>query len=261
MAKRKTRFERSVIRQRNRIEKRGQKLIFNALKKQYKTVFDLVGILLPNALLDNVNQLVKEDPIRKFMNTYYPMFSDIGVMFRNEAKRNKNLEDDFWEDRFTQRLRQFALLETGANVTGITQTTEKFIRGAIESAITKGTEEGLGIDQTSRLIRKFLTDSLGDIGRSRARMIAQTEMITGSNQASQFGIESTGLNYRKFWSTSGLKNIRDSHIFAQENYPNGLAKESLFDMGNGNVMRFVGDPQGVAAEVINCRCTTLYEVI
>ena len=35
-------------------------MAFNAIKKQYKAVFDLVDIFLPNALLDNVNQLVQE---------------------------------------------------------------------------------------------------------------------------------------------------------------------------------------------------------
>ena len=259
MARRKAKFERQVIRKRNRLENRGVKMAFNAIKQQYKTIFDLVNVYSPQFLLDNLN--VSEAPIKEFMIDYYPMFSELGVMYRNDAFSQKTPEDDFFESVFMDKLRHFALTTTGAKVTSITATTEKFIRGAIESAVQQGVEEGLGIDKVSRLIRSNLTDSLGDIGRSRSKMIAQTEMITGSNQASQDGIESTGLQYRKFWSTSGLKNIRDSHIFAQENHPKGIAKDAVFDMGNGNFMRFVGDPQGVAAEVINCRCTTLYEVI
>ena len=127
--------------------------------------------------------------------------------------------------------------------------------------MAQGTEQGLGIPEIGRLIRKNLRDQLGEIGVSRAKTIAQTEMTISSNIAAQDGINSTGFNYRKFWSNSGLKGVRASHIFAQDNYPNGIAKEELFDMGNGNVMRFVGDPQGGAAELVNCRCTTLYEVI
>lgn len=261
MARRKKKFERSVIRQRNRIESRGQKMALNAIKQQYKAVFDLVGIYSPEQLLGSVGRVVTKTPIMEFFLNYYPMFSDIGIMYRSDAKLQKATEDERWDDLFTDQLRRYGLTQAGSRVVSITATTETFIRGAIESAITQASEEGLGIDKTARLIREFLTDSLGDIGRSRAKMIAQTEMITASNQASQYGIESTGLQYRKFWSTSGLKNIRDSHIFAEENYPKGIAKDALFDMGNGNVMRFVGDPQGVAAEVINCRCTTLYEVI
>lgn len=258
MARKKT-FERRILRTRNRIEKRGQKMAFNAIKKQYKAVFDLVGVYSPKFILDNLN--IPSEPIQNFMNEYYPMFSQIGTMYRDDAFRQKDAESDFYESVFMEQLRHFALTQTGAKVTGITATTEKFIRGAIESAVQQGVEEGLGIDKVSRLIRSNLQDSLGDIGRSRSRTIAQTEMITGSNQASQAGIESTGLEYRKFWSNSGLTNIRDSHIFAQDNYPNGIGKDESFDMGNGNTMMYVGDPQGPAEEVINCRCTTLYEVL
>jgi hypothetical protein len=236
-------------------------MAFNAIKKQYKAVFDLVGIYSPEQLIGSVSRVVTKTPITEFFLNYYPMFSNIGIMYRTDAKLQKATEDERWEDLFTEQLRRYGLTQAGSRVVSITETTETFIRGAIESAVTQASEQGLGIDKTARLIRKFLTDSLGDIGRSRAKMIAQTEMITASNQASQYGIESTGLEYRKFWSTSGLKNIRDSHIFAEENHPKGISKNAMFDMGNGNFMRFVGDPQGVAAEVINCRCTTLYEVI
>ena len=236
-------------------------MAFNAIKKQYKKVFDLVGVLSPKSLLNNVNQLVKEKPIWDFILDYYPMFAELGVMYRNEAKMNKQ-EDEFFENKFMDKLREFALLETGSKVTGITQTTERYIREAVENAIQQGVEEGLGVDKISRLIRGNLQDSLGDIGRSRAKTIAQTEMTVGSNQASQYGVDSTGLDYRKFWSNSGLPNIRDSHIFAQDNYPNGIAKDEKFYMGYGDVyMDRVGDPAGGAQEVINCRCTTLYEVI
>jgi len=252
-------FERRIIRTRNRIEKKGVKMAFAAIKKQYKQVFDMVGTYSPKFILDNLN--VSERPVLDFMISYYPMFSGISMEYRKDAFKQKDAESDFYENIFMEQLRHFALTETGARVTSITATTEKYIRGAIESAVQQATEEGLGIDKLSKIIRSNLTDSLGDIGRSRSRTIAQTEMLTGSNQASQHGIESTGLEYRKFWSNSGLKDIRDSHIFAEQNYPNGIAKDALFDMGNGNVMRFVGDPQGAAEEVINCRCTTLYEVI
>ena len=252
-------FERRIIRTRNRIEKRGQKMAFNAIKQQYKQVFDMVGTYSPKFILDNIK--VSEEPIKEFMVKYYPMFAEIGLMYRDEAFSQKDAESDFYENVFMDQLRHFALTQTGAKVTSITETTERFIRGAIESAIQQGTEEGLGIDKISRLVRSNLQDSLGDIGRSRSRMIAQTEMITGSNQASQEGIGSTGLPYRKFWSNSGLTNIRDSHVFAQDNYPNGIGENERFDMGNGNTMLHVGDPNGPAEEVINCRCTTLYEVM
>lgn len=254
-------FERLVIKRRNNIEKRGKSMAFKAIKQQYKAVFDKVGIYSNEQLLSAVSLLVKPDSVKLFFERFYPMSAGIGVIYRKDALRQKATEDSQWRNLFAEQLRRYSLIEAGARITSITETTETFIRGAIESAITEATENGYGIEKTGRLIRKYLTDSLGDIGRSRAKMIAQTEVITASNQASQYGIESTGLEYMKFWSNSGLKGVRDSHIFAQDNYPKGIRKDELFNMGNGNFMRFVGDPQGAAEEVINCRCTTLYEVI
>ena len=66
-ARQRRRFERQIIRLRNRINKKGQQMAFNAIKKQYKTVFDMVGLMSPATLLDNVEMFVKEAPIRKFI--------------------------------------------------------------------------------------------------------------------------------------------------------------------------------------------------
>ena len=244
------RFERSMVRVRNRIEKKGVKLAFNAIKEQYKTIFDLVGVYSPQFILDNIN--VPEKPIADFMEKYYPMFAPIGVMYRNEALKQKNEEDTFFLNVYEEELRHFALTETGARITSITATTEKFIRGAVESAIQEGVELGLSINDISKIIRKNLTDSLGDIGKSRSKMIAQTEMTTGSNQAAVKAMDSTGLLWRKFWSASGDSRVRESHQFAEQNYPNGIPRHEAFSMGNGNFMMHPGDPNGAPEEVINC---------
>lgn len=260
-ARRRALFGRQIVRTRTRIEMKGRQMAFNAIKKQYKTVFDMVGLMSPATLLDNVDMFVKEAPIRKFIVDYYMMMADIAMMYRNYAQSTKIDDAEYFTNRFLEKMRSYALVEAGKNVVSITGTSETFIRGAIESAMVTGTEQGLGIPEIGRLIRRNLSEQLGEIGVSRAKTIAQTEMIISSNVAAQDGINSTGFDYRKFWSNSGLKGVRGSHIFAQDNYPNGIAKEESFDMGNGNVMRFVGDPQGEAAELVNCRCTTLYEVI
>ena len=259
MAKRRSRFERQVIRSRNRTEKQGQRIMFNAIKAQYASISELIGTMSPQSLLEIP---ISSAPVQLAFDKYYPMFADIGVMYRKNALSQKTeAEDLFYNNTFEERLLHFARTEAGARVSSITATSEKFIRGAIESAITQTAEEGLSVDAAAKLIRSNLVDSLGTIAKSRAKTIAQTEMIIGSNRASEDAIQSTGLQYRKFWSNSGLANIRDSHIFAQDNFPNGIAKDELFDMGNGNFMMFVGDPSGQPEEIINCRCTTLYEVI
>lgn len=252
-------FERRLVRTRNKIEKRGQKMAFKAIKAQYKAVFDLVNNMLPQSLLDNVN--VSDEPIKRFMGDYYVMFAPIGLMTRNNAINKKDVEDDFYNSVYFQDLRNYGITATAEQVISITATSERFIKDAIKNAVVDGFEQGLGIEDTQRLIRRYLRDSLGDIGRSRAKTIAQTEMITASNYASEKAMDDTGLDYLKFWSTSGLENVRDSHIHAQEAHPNGIRKGEAFDMGDGTFMQRPGDPAGGASNVINCRCTLLHEVI
>jgi hypothetical protein len=71
--------------------------------------------------------------------------------------------------------------------------------------------------------------------------------------------ESTGYQYKKFWSTSGLPGIRPTHIDA-ENYSNevnGLMPNQVFPNG----LLYPGDHSGPPEEVINCRCVVLHEII
>jgi hypothetical protein len=102
-----------------------------------------------------------------------------------------------------------------------------------------------------------------DVTGHRARMIAQTEVISASNTAAYEGAESAGIEYKKFWSNSGLDSVRESHIFAQEwSYgQDGINPHDKFDMGNGNFMAHPGDPDGPPEEVINCRCTLIIEPV
>ena len=254
------RFQNRLLKARNRIEKRGITMAFAAIKRQYKAVYDVVGIYSIDQLKESISNVVTKTPIVEFMLNFYPLSGEIAMMYRNDLISQKS-DDDRWENLFMEQLRSFGLVETGANITSITSTSEQFIRGAVESAISEAVEGGLGVEQTSRLIRKHLTDSLGDIGRSRAKMIAQTELINGSNQAAMYGADSTGFEYMKFWSTSGLKNIRDSHIFAEENHPKGIRKGDRFDMGDGTFMMRPGDAAGGAGNVINCRCSLIIDII
>jgi hypothetical protein len=233
-------------------------MAFNAIKAQYEKVYDVVGRTQPDRLAEMVESIVTPDSMRDFFGSFYAMNGSIANDYRKYALNYKS-EDDDWEDVFSDQMRHFGLTQTGSRIVDITATTEKFIRGAIESAVSEAVEKGLGVDKTQKLIREYLKDSLGDVGRSRAKMIAQTELIGGSNRASQMGIESTKLDYKKFWSTSALPNVRDSHMDAEAD---SIARGGLHpDEPFSNGLMFPGDPAGPGEEVINCRCICEYEVL
>lgn len=251
-------FSKLIIRKRNRMEVRCRRIAFEALKKQYLQVINSISLVPIDSLAEVSANLVTEEPVKKFMLECYGMTGAIAVDYRLYAIGQKS-DELIWENTFEDTMRHYALTAAGSRISSITATSEKYIRGAVESAIEYARTEGLGVIQTRKLIEEYLYESLGSIGKSRAKMIAQTELISASNIASQEGIKSTGLEYRKFWSTSGLAGIRESHIQAQEDSiaVGGLQEDELFSNG----LAFPGDPSGPAEEVINCRCICEYEML
>jgi hypothetical protein len=123
-----------------------------------------------------------------------------------------------------------------------------------------GRAEGLGIEQIQKNIIKELGASISGNVKARARAIAQTEMISASNQASVYAAKSTGYETRKFWMTSGQESTRESHLEAEIYSDNagGLKDNETFPNG----LLYPGDPStDDASEVINCRCTIIHEIV
>jgi hypothetical protein len=237
-------------------------MAFRAIKKQYEQVMDQVRNMSTDNLIQFVQNL-NEKPIEDFFINYYRSMARIGMIWRDHFKRNKDIEDDFALSDFERFLENTALLELNERIGKITATTRNEIIKRIKEQVAFGFEEGLGVPEVQRNILSALGESLGKNARARARAIAQTELINGSNRATMHAADQTGLEFRKFWSTSGLPRIRDSHMFAEQwsNERGGIQKDAEFNMGNGNWLLHPGDPSGPPEEVINCRCTLLIEMI
>ena len=59
---------------------------------------------------------------------------------------------------------------------------------------------------------------------------------------------------KKGWLTSGLKGVRDSHLLYESQ---GFVS---MDYEYAPGLKHPGDPNGAANEIINCRCTIIYNV-
>ena len=254
-------FEINYIRTRNAIERKGIRLVQAALRSQYTQFLDRAKDLPPSMWGDIK---ISEQPIQQFFSTFYPMSGRLGQMTRKNmlAQRNqvKSLEDDLYLSIYERHMQQLVgTSDYAKRINTITNTTSERINTVVQSVMTEGELGGYGIDK----IRQSLTDAIGASirgnVRARAKAIAQTEMISASNQASTYAADSTGLEYRKYWSTSHLQGIRPSHIQAEQDsiQRGGLKKDERF----ANGLLFPGDPAGSAEEVVNCRCTVLHEIV
>jgi hypothetical protein len=92
------------------------------------------------------------------------------------------------------------------------------------------------------------------INRYQAERIARTEVIGASNKGSFDAAERTGLVKTKEWATSGLPGIRQSHL----DYEALGEMEMDYEYNTG--LMYPGDPNGDPEEIINCRCTHIFNV-
>lgn len=259
-------FKRQLHRIRNRVERQGLPMAKKAITEQYNYVLSRIS----TAEKDDFNRIVQaipDEPIKNFLQIYYVRFAPIAMLqFEWMKERAKGAgilierkADNVYLTLFERYMYQIIANESGNKITTITATTKERILAQIRDQLELGEAAGMGIEEIRKNIYQAVGDSLKGNGMARAKAIAQTEMIQASNRAQHFAAESTGLQYRKFWSSSHLPGTRISHQEAEQDSiaRGGLLKTEV----HSNGLLYVGDPNGPASEVINCRCTELYEIV
>lgn len=208
--------------------------------------YDLIGTRpMEDAFLlvyGRVGAFFASEAYGQIKKSYHPKYH---IKRRRRRRFVNPQEAEVLESTWLQYMRRFALTEAGERIVKITETTREIIRRSLDKSIT----EGLGIDKAA----KRLMTEWKELTRNRAKLIARTEIVSGSNQGSFIGAKSTGLDLKKSWLATRDSRTRDSH----RNMDGELVEmDDVFSNG----MSYPGDPKGSASQVINCRCTITYEV-
>lgn len=254
MARLDRKFEKRFLRRRNAIERQGIRLFRSAIKQQYDYFLNATKLVDIERWITTAEQ-IPEQPIRLAMEKYYRKMNTLALMQRKHLLSQKDEEDDFWLSDFERFLLNYVRNEAGEKIAIMTETTKKRVVALVREVLDDANARGLGVPEIQRNLIKTIGKDLTGNARARARAIAQTEIVGGSNKAAMYAADSTGLEFRKFWSTSGLPNIRPTHLAAESysNEVNGVRRDQAFPNG----LMFPGDPNGEASEVINCRCALL----
>jgi hypothetical protein len=103
-------------------------------------------------------------------------------------------------------------------------------------------------------MRRELVNGLTEINKYQAERIARTEVMSSSNKGSYDAAVAEDYEIKKLWFTSHLPGIRPTH----------LAYEALGEVDMkykyAPGLLFPCDPNGSAEEIVNCRCTIIYNV-
>ena len=121
----------------------------------------------------------------------------------------------------------------------------------VQEAIIDGEAEGETIDGIAKRIGRVFTQGKG----YRARVIARTETVGAMNAGSLQAAAQSGVVEKKVWLAARDHRTRSTHVEADGQAVDVKAK---FAVG-GSRMDHPGDPAGGASEVVNCRCTLLFQ--
>jgi len=262
-------FNTKLLRERDKLEKRGVRMAHAALARQYRSFAEKLALSFNMDDFERLAESITSEEIEKFMLKYYGMFAPISLMYRNNAISQKSAitgiqykagEDEEYLSIFQQYLQGTLRGEAGEAIRTITGTSQDKIKGIIRNILADSELTGKGVEHVKRQIMKSVGENLRGNGWARARVIAQTELISASNMAADYAVQSTGFDNRKFWSTSHLEGVRTNHTLAEQEsiQRGGLKPTELFQ---STQMLYPGDPNGEASERINCRCSILYEIV
>lgn len=129
------------------------------------------------------------------------------------------------------------------------------LKKAITAEVSRGIANGSSPQQIAQQIRFKMVGTYDKVGGAlyRSQMIARTEahriQASGAMDAC-YGAKENGADVVKQWDSTLDKRTRESH-----RHVDGEIRE--LDEPFSNDLMFPGDPDGGAAEVVNCRCALL----
>lgn len=230
---------------RKKYETQLEKIAFARLKEDYKYIADSFANdgIVPN--LDTVKWKKKMLPAA--INIVFDHGSKVMADIKKEAMKFSPqivMQNEF-DFNLTDEIMNFLndWFEIRAAIYNET-TLESVYR-----IIKQGQEEGLNTREIAVRV-----DESGALQEYRAVRISRTETVGLQNYSTMQSAKQSDVVEQKVWVSSRDSRVRDTHRDADGQIV-GIDESFMVD---GIKMKYPGDPNGSAAEVINCRCAISY---
>lgn len=198
---------------------------------------------------------------KELIKVFESLYKEAAVLFGNATYRavkieaNRKGETFGFNREWTNALLDFLMKQGFVLVADITKTT----KDKLLAIVTKGVEDGLGVDEIVKLI---LSDEQLAYAAFRARRIVRTEVMRASNMAAMKGAEAHGFEVDKMWISARDNRTRripedefDHWDMDGVVVPFNEPFTSTGKKGEPVVAMQPGDLQAPAGFTINCRCT------
>ena len=238
---------------------RWTRFIKSSLKAQVKPVIDAISTDPVESVIQRIPLLINDEMIRDSFKRLYP---DVGARFAidtyNAFKPKQMTEEEILQDMYFQDMMAYAEREAGIRIASITNGSKDLAVRLLRQLMQESTiPQGWGVEQTARFFQKEFTQMYGSFDLWRARRIAQTEILTASNKASQVGAIGAGANI-KIWQCQPGRPKNERHTTYPGLHEQRRDMNQPYDVGGFPAM-YPGDPWLPASECINCKCAEVYE--
>lgn len=226
----------------DRLEKQGKAAFVRTLK----TVYTKMATQYLNG-----NDIKPDKDLIKSALQQYHIKTQISIaewQYNDLERLNKKALQLGMYERLLSLIRAWVLINTGASITSISNTSLEIVR----KIIATGQEQGFGAKKIAALIKQ---EGGSEFTKYRSEVIARTEGTRAASKGADFGAEQwekiTGQRKWKGWSASSDSRTRDTHLAMVGSMP--IPGDDDFIVG-GKPMDGPGDPKGGASECVNCRC-------
>lgn len=247
---------------------RQNERILRSYDKKYFPAFLRVFKRMVDKFIEN--RYTGEFLDEELLSVYSKLYKDIVIRFGNEQYRRleKNITKGFgFNEEWTREVNEWLATEGFRLVTSVSGNMRNVILKVISQATQEGIENGLGVDEVTRLILERLEElKTGTISRYIAERIVRTETIRAANMGHMKGAERYRYQVLKVWVAARDERTRRfprdefSHIALD-----GQARElnepfkQVGMKGTEAIAMQPGDANAPAGFTINCRCTIAFE--
>lgn len=235
-------YLRAVDKARDKYEARISALVDKFFRAQEKDILAQLDQMEEPSLSYTFDEVAQSFELSELLyGSYSKILTEFAVLIRTQVGIPQ--EEELSIDQLAYL--QSQLVDLGLY---INSTTGKAILDAFVNAI----ENGLTNDLLAAEIRKIFGMYEGDeaLELTRAQTIARTTTTALTGWTAHDIYENSPLVAKREWQAARDKATRKTHAAADGQV---VAKGEPFLVGNDR-LRYPGDPQGSASEIINCRC-------
>jgi len=229
-----------------------EKKAFRILLKEFRALLKSIPFknITPenaqNIILLNINE---ENLQKSLLKVYLVIGNSYGNIISQQLKAEQKKRFPLFSEAFQRFIVEYMRKEGFTSIKIITKTLVQ----EVAKVVTELSKENIDIFTLRKAIEK--TVNRPDFYKWQALRIARTETTFAMNASKDIAGEVSGLVLDKIWIGRDDGRERTTHIALNNTM---VSQNELFTVGDSK-MKYPGDKNGSAKEVINCRCTYAFK--